>query len=280
MLGFCFGTIFGQSNCRDSTSRNWIPSNWRILFDSNDYNNLFSGTGSVWIARDVDGDGRSFVQLGSACARYAYMCPINLVVYDTENNWLFSQYIRYASAHAVIYNITYNFNDCSFVTNCHAYVTAYRYDSNSEVDRSAQIDPSNYQYLTGLESTSQFGTWSRFDGFQVREISRSNFTGFYFSIRDSGTCAVVRRVLIYTVVCPAKVSGLVIFPETPVPPQTSDNNTYLGRCAPNSHAVTSLEVEISNVSRVCVERAHGGARCQCDAGYYIWNATTCEGKVY
>ena len=190
-----------------------------------------------------------------------------------------TQYLSFGSANEVFFNVSYDFRDCTFVDNCHPYVTLSRYDRNSVGNAAQQIDPSNYQYLTGSETTSQFGTGTTGGGVRVTGIERpSSFTGFYLGIQDTGTCGTVRRVLVYYLVCPARVSGLVSFPQTPVPLQSSANTVYSGSCAPNSHAVTSLEVEITSTTSVCTERALGGARCECDAGYSI-NGTSCEGKA-
>ena len=269
--------VSGQTDCRQRFpgARSWIPASWRTILDSSDYDFLISGTGSVWVPRDVDGDGNSFTQTGGVCTRSAFTCLVG----TTANNWLFTQYLSFGSANEVFFNVSYDFRDCSFVPNCHPYVTLFRYDRNSVGNAAQQSNPSNYQYLTGSETTSQFGTGTTGGGVQVTGIERpSSFTGFYLGIQDTGTCGTIRRVLVYYLVCPARVSGLVSFPQTPVPPRSSANTVYLGSCAPNSHAVTSLEVEITSTTSVCTERAPGGARCECNAGYSI-NGTSCEGKA-
>ena len=47
----------------------------------------------------------------------------------------------------------------------------------------------------------------------------SNREGFYLGIRDEGTCGDVIRIIVYYVVCPRRVEGLVTYPETALPVQ-------------------------------------------------------------
>ena len=159
-------TISGQTDCRQRFpgARSWVPASWKTILDSTDYNFLISGAGSVWVSRDVNGDGDSFTQTGGGCTRSAYTCLFG----TTANDWLFTQYLSFGSANEVFFNVSYDFRDCNFVPNCHPYVSLFRYDRNSVANAAQQIDPSNYQYLTGSETTSQFGTITTGGGVQVR----------------------------------------------------------------------------------------------------------------
>jgi len=159
-------------------------------------------------------------------------------------------------------------------------VTLYRYDTSTPVPTNDKTNISNYQYLTGDRDTSMFGSAGNTIMFQVKRVLRpSNYDGFCLGIRDTGTCGTpLIRMIVYYKICPARISGLVNFAEHSVPPINAPNSSYSGSCAPNSHNMTSLVVDIHSPTSECTERAVGGARCKCNGGYYQFNETFCEGK--
>ena len=153
-------------------------------------------------------------------------------------------------------------------------MTLYRYDTSVPVP-AGRTTTSNYQLLTGSETTSRFGSATATDIIQEGGVSRpSSFAGFYLGIRDTGTCGLpVQRLVIYYKVCEAKTGELVTFAEEALPLTSAGSGVYSGSCVPNASAVTSLIVDINSVTGNCTERATGGARCECDAGFYRVNGT-------
>ena len=271
ILSGSVAVVYGQASAEE------YPNNWNVIADTYNYRSLLSD--SFWKTSDLDGDGEGYVEQGGNFKPILEVCPQNFVLSGDENNWVFTHHIRYDAANEVFYNISFNYVKCQFIPNCHPHATVYRYDTNIP-DSSSRTNTSKYELLTGDEMTSRFGFASSNSELQVRDIVRPpQFDGFYLGIRDTGTCgAVLLRMIIYYVVCPARVNGLVNFPEVAVPRKSAPNDEYSASCAPNSHAVTSLVVDINSTTSECTERADGEAKCQCDGGYYQFNETACEGE--
>ena len=88
-----------------------------------------------------------------------------------------------------------------------------------------------------------------------------NVTGFYFAIRDNGTCVGISRVKVYRNNCQSLQSGLVLYPDTPAPVNGSENITI--SCVPN--AVISHSTQVT-----CHSNGTWGPEnpvCQCRLGY-------------
>ena len=274
-----YDTVSGQvdSSCR-AANRAAVPTNWRVLLDSNDYSFIFQSPSPSWLRSDVDGDGMQFIEIGGLCTRVLSVCPSSFIPTGNEDNWVFTSYTSYGSAKEIFVNVTYSYPAC--FGNCHPYVTLYRYDTSVPVP-AGRTTTSNYQLLTGSETTSRFGSATTTTMIQETGVSRpSVFAGFYLGVRDTGTCGFpVQRMVIYYKVCEAKTGELVTFPEEALPLESAGSGVYSGSCVPNAHAVTSLMVDINSVTGNCTERATGGARCECDAGYYRANGTFCEGEL-
>ena len=91
-----------------------------------------------------------------------------------------------------------------------------------------------------------------------------NFNYTYFGIQDIGTTGTIIRIIVYYVVCPGRVDGLVTYPEVPHPPQGSSSHTMrTARCAEHAHNTTSLETFAYSDGR-CDQQS---AACFCDLGY-------------
>ena len=108
----CWSIAFGQApgdysaTCRSgvNAAAHIFPAEWRVLVDNYDYQNLYNPDASpapVWTDNDVDGDGLSYDSLvGGTCTYPVRPCTGQL----TQNNWLFSQHIRYEDAKEVFYS--------------------------------------------------------------------------------------------------------------------------------------------------------------------------------
>ena len=106
-----------------------------------------------------------------------------------------------------------------------------------------------------------------------------NFSYTYFGIQDIGTTGNIIRIIVYYVVCPGRVEGLVTYPEVPRPVQGSTQPTLRNaHCAEHAHGTTPLAT-FAHSNGSCVRDVH----CDCDAGYeeVSINSThsSCVGKV-
>lgn len=260
--------------------RSWFSAQWKLLLDTYDYKNLYNldNRNPVWKFRDLDDDGLAWLGLGGSCSNTIYVCESN----TPQNNWLFSQFISYKSANEVFFNISYDFSLCQDPECNKDYLTLYRYDQNALASDSTVV--SNYlnSPLLGTESSSriqQSGVPTTVTTTLSLDRPR-NFSGFHLGIRDEGTCGSISRIIIYYLVCPERVEGLVRYGETAVPLKNSPDITFQVACAPNSYNVTSLEVIVTSATSICMDRAPDGARCECNPGYFLLNPTTCQGKSF
>ena len=88
-----------------------------------------------------------------------------------------------------------------------------------------------------------------------------NVTGFYFAIRDTGTCVGISRVRVFRNNCQAFQSGLVLYPDAPAP--VSDSENIAISCVPN--AVVSGSAQVT-----CHSNGTWGPEnpvCECQPGY-------------
>ena len=255
-----------------------FAAEWKILLDSYDYQDLFANTASVWVTNDVDGDGQDWTQIGGVCSRSMRPCTRQV----SQDNWLFSQHVRYEDAKEVFFQVSYRFIECQ--GSCiRPYVTLYHYNSDNIATDANRINPSNYELLFGDEESSRFVQPTRVS--RVQEVTRTitrpaNSDGFYLGFRDEGTCGTIPRLIVYYVVCPTRVDGLVTYPEFGVPERTSADIPFEAQCASNAHNITSLQVIAFSSNSSCSPVASGGAVCECDGGYVLSSdGLSCEGKV-
>ena len=189
-----------------------------------------------------------------------------------QNNWIFSQYIKYPAGsitHSteISLDITFRFSQCTGNPACtNDFVTLYRFDTNTIVPLSAHTNPANYIPMFGSGTDSHLQQV----GFRNVNIMRKftipgDYTGFYLGIRDTGTCGQVQRVYLYYTPCKELLDGLVYYPELVRPP-ISTNSCYTAEacCAPNSHSTTSP------IYRACSDgRCERNVTCECDPGYTV-----------
>ena len=275
-----------NASCRTGTqniNNRMFPAEWKILLDTYDYRNLYdpANLNPVWTTRDVDGDGHSWSPMGSLCANPLFVCAFLTGGNAAQNNWMFSQFISYQSAHEVFFQIQNDgFRQCQLDPDtCSVdFLSLFRYDRNTVASSSERENELNYSPLFGtVESSRVEGTES---GGQTQTKGLEpidNFNGFYLGIRDEGTCGTIVRIIIYYFVCPARVVGLVNYAETPLPLQTGPNSSFSATCASNAYNVTSLEVILVSATHECVDEATGGAQCRCSPGYTNSSSTACEG---
>ena len=273
-----------SSFCRTGTFQNAhdFPSEVIVLLDNFDYLSLFRNPtfGDPWISSDEDGDGNNWVQnVGGTCVWSPRVCSRQA----TQDNWLFSQHVRYVDANEVLFFVSYLFSEC--VSPCtRDYVTLYGYQSDTMT--SQRTNPSNYQPLFGDAVSSRLQQ-PLGESQQVSETLRltrpANSNGFYLGVRDEGTCGQVDRIIAHYLVCPSRVDGLVSYPETAVPAQNFPDIIFDAVCTPNSDNTTTLQVRASNAGTTsrCTPLAAGGAVCRCNAGYELsGDGLSCPGMHY
>ncbi len=223
---------------------------------------------------------------GAVCQHKLRACAFSL---GAQDNWLFSPHIKYPPESTlggglsteIYFEVSFRFTECSGAC-VNNFADLYRYDTNSIASESDRTDTSNYL------STSLFGigtemTTSRLNHRSTVSDTRtlaidspSRTNGFYFGIRDTGTCGQINRIYFYYTPCKERQDGLVNYPELLRPPNGSPPNEGVACCAPNSHPTTSLIFRAHSASNGTCEH---NVRCECDAGYRLNAAGTgCQGN--
>lgn len=285
-----------------------FPSNWEVLVDTYDYENLYDNLfsfGNVWHPENVDGDFygvRFYLELrslllfllfwlqweqiiGGSCKWPLYTCSADSPS-RPQNNWLFSQFIDLKDANELLFNVSYRFQDCVDFSRCtDAFATIHRYDSNSVVSQTQRRDYADYVPFFGdlassrlKQPTSTSGVVSETRSF-VRDEPRH--AGLYLGVHDSGTCGSINRIILYYTVCQAKQIELVKYPQVATPPRNGPDSFFHAECVPNAHNVTSLLVHAFSANSTCRDSVEGGVRCECDSGYEISSdRLSCIRKFY
>ena len=178
-----------------------------------------------------------------------------------QNNWFFTQYIRYINATEMFVNVTVNFQECRLNPSCtQLYVDMYRYERNG-VDATAASTTTNYQLVRRIEQPSDFIGQQYAASFSFTPSGNTN--GFYLGFRATGTCVNILRIQVYYRISPRRTAGLVMYPEIALPLQGSSGTvTAMATCAANSRNLTNLLITcFANGSCVDV------ASCACVPGY-------------
>ena len=144
----------------------------------------------------------------------------------------------------LIVNATVYFSGCTQRPDCtNDFVILHRYDTNS-LSENQRTNIANYQpYLQdSVNSRLQQAGPAGGDTTIITRFTRPpNFNYTYFGIQDVGTTGNIIRIIVYYVVCPGRVEGLVTCPEVPRPVQGSSQPTIKNaHCAEHAHNTTSL----------------------------------------
>ena len=119
------------------------------------------------------------------------------------------------------------------------------------------MNTDNYVLLSNVTPANTASTFTETFTFTLQP----NVTGFYFAIRDNGTCVGISRVRVYRNNCQSFQSGLVLYPDAPAPVSGSENITI--SCVPN--AVVSGSAQVT-----CHSNGTWGPEnpvCECRPGY-------------
>ena len=130
---------------------------------------------------------------GGLCAAQPRSCDFREST--PQDNWFFTQYIRYIHATEVFVNIATNFQECRLSPSCNQlYVDMYRYERNG-VNATAARTTNNYQLVQRIEQSSDFNGQQYAAFFTFTPSGNTN--GFYLGFRDSGTCVNILRIQVY-----------------------------------------------------------------------------------
>jgi hypothetical protein len=199
-----------------------------------------------------------------------------------QQNWLFSQFLCLRDAKELVFNITFRFTECASNPTCNDdFFTLYHHcvpNPNSHTS----LNPDNYALLNNtLEDSRVKHIPGRRSIREVRYLPRPGpvgTTGFYLGIEDTGTCGFISRLIVYYTVCPERRNGLVIYPEFAHPPKAGPDEVFEAKCVCNAHPVTNMNVTAFAGNGTCEDQDEGGAKCECDDGYFQ-DGDKCEGKL-
>ena len=199
---------------------------------------------------------------------------------NQQNNWIFSDYIRFPSVpnvddvQEVFFDMSFRFTQC--VTPCvNSYATVYRYDVNAPVSADQRVAPSNYQLLGGIaDSRLNQATSPTNNANSVWSIPRPATNGFYLAFRDEGNCGTISRVYVYYRRSPGYTGTLVTCPSVPFPIQGSTSTTR-GTCCCGLNAENKSTLDrICSADGSCVDPATDV--CGCSPGFEFINGV-CQG---
>ena len=180
-----------------------------------------------------------------------------------QDNWVFTQYIRYIEAREVLINISASFAECRLAQNhcCNQLcVDMYHYERNGRNDAAARTT-SNYQLVQRIQQPNGFT--SRMYQTSFTFIPSGNSDGFHIGVRDNGTCINIQRLQIYYRASHRRTDGLVTYLEIALPTCSSTETvTGIATCAVNSHNLMSLQVTCF-ANGTCEDIA----TCACNPGY-------------
>jgi hypothetical protein len=116
----------------------------------------------------------------------------------------------------------------------------YNYTTNtmrpSSTSGNGFMNTANYMQFAKVRPANTINTFTETFNFTLQPSD----TGFYFAIRDNGTCVGIWRVRVFRNNCQSFQSGLVLYPDAPAPVSGSENITI--NCVPNGVVSGSAKV--------------------------------------
>ena len=185
-----------------------------------------------------------------------------------QDNWLITQLInRTVSPYGIRVSqvnvtIEFEFRNCDITLNCQRTFNTHIYETSTENGTAAR-NISNYRQV---QRVSPDTTGTRMNKTVVADLN-SNYSSFYFSIQDEGSCFVVTRLLVFYHVCPASSRN----DPTRVSERITDGISpfkTIGYCAENAQTINETG---SDFLIVCLPEGVWypsiEGRCQCLPGY-------------
>ena len=197
---------------------------------------------------------------GGLCAAQPRSCDFREST--PQDNWFFTQYIRYIEATEVFVNITANFQECRLNPgSCtQLYLDMYRYERDG-VDATAARNTTNYQLVQRIEQPGGFIGQQYAASFSFTPSGNTN--GFYLGFKDTGTCVNILRLQVYYNALQPVVDPPVTCPEVGRPPQGSTVQVNCS-CPGNSTVTRGSSLQLTCYPNgTCT----GNPSCQCNEGY-------------
>ena len=156
-----------------------------------------------------------------------------------QDNWLFTQHISqdfdsntYKYPVEIQVELIYAVSSCRRQFGCLTTFKIYYYATNTTqlpiTTGSGLMNTDNYVQFKVVRPADTIRTFTKTFNFTLQP----NVTGFYFAIRDNGTCVGISRVRVFRNNCQSFQRGLVLYPDAPAPVNGSENITI--SCVPNA----------------------------------------------
>ena len=174
-----------------------------------------------------------------------------------QDNWLFTQHISqgfdlsqefdrsqdfdpcnhdpnnyYSYPVEIQVELVYALSSCRDRFGCKPRFELYYYATNTTqlpiTAGSGFMNTDNYVRFKVVKPADTIRTFTKTFTFTLQP----NVTGFYFAIRDNGTCVGISRVRVFRNNCQSRQSGLVLYPDAPAPVSGSENIAI--SCVPNA----------------------------------------------
>ena len=119
------------------------------------------------------------------------------------------------------------------------------------------MNTDNYEQFAVVRPADTIRTFTNTFTFTLQPSS----TGFYFAIRDTGTCVGISRVSVFRNNCQSFQNRLVLYPDAPAPVSGSENIAI--NCVPNAVVSGSAQVTCNSDGTWGPENPV----CECRLGY-------------
>ena len=188
-----------------------------------------------------------------------------------QANYLLTQFINSGDVNEVLIDLAYRFTSGGYTRTFDVL-----YFETDNPDAQASADPDNYQLLSNISPESSAGSITL--SFKTSNAKK----GLYLSVRENGTCLSITSFRVYTYCCKSQTAGLVLYPDTYAPAQSSEATAVaVGECAVRSSAVDDtgsraqcLRERESRASLIDVQCMPLGVwdrsrDCSCDPGFVL-----------
>ena len=185
-----------------------------------------------------------------------------------QDNWLYTQHISqdfdpmtYKYPVEIQVELVYGLSSCRDQLGCDPTFKLYYYATNTTqlptTVGSGFMNIDNYVQFAHVRPANTIRTFTETFSFTLQ----TSFTGFYFAIRDNGTCVGISRVRVFRNNCQSFQRGLVLYPDAPAPVSGSENINI--SCVPNAIVSGSGQVTCHSDGTWDPENSV----CECQPGY-------------
>ena len=200
---------------------------------------------------------------GGICRFQVRVCGWNIS--RGQDNWLFTQHISqefdpntYNYPVEIQVELDYALSSCRERFGCKPKFELYYYATNT-----TQLPITSGSGFMNTDNYMQFAVVRPADTIRTFTFTlQPNVTGFYFAIRDNGTCVGISRVRVYHNNCRSFQSGLVIYPDTPA--HITSNVSVPIQCVPGSSRISNRDSVTCRSDGTWVSE---NPACECHLGY-------------